>query len=355
MKKPILSICIPTFNRAQFAYEAALHALNAWDGSEIEVVVSDNGSGDNTQALLSQITDPRLKYYRNERNYGAAYNTHLTFLRAGGRFAYLTSDEDDLKKEELAYLLSYLEGHPETAVFIGGGDLTYTKKRFPDAVYTEPFEALKAIAFKTRYMTGIILNQEMYADKLSGITFEESARKWDAYSFMYAIAWLCCCGPVVTSSHLLFKQPRLTMTDVTNNARPDGIYYYEPDGRINQMGTWARAICELPISDYEKQYMVIKIIYDTVELATRLFEPGYIDEVRKTVPASDFAVYQKRVSALDRAELTDRIIEKGYALFADLFQHGIDACDDAGLLEYNAARKKLQTGKRDLRAVKTKC
>lgn len=42
MRKPILSICIPTYNRAQFAYAAAKNILDGWAGDEIEVVVSDN-------------------------------------------------------------------------------------------------------------------------------------------------------------------------------------------------------------------------------------------------------------------------------------------------------------------------
>ena len=98
MTNPILSICIPTYNRGKFAYDAAMHILSAYKGDDIEVVISNNCSEDNTEELISQINDPRLSYYANQENLGAAYNTHLTFLRAKGRFAYLTSDEDDIIK-----------------------------------------------------------------------------------------------------------------------------------------------------------------------------------------------------------------------------------------------------------------
>lgn len=342
MNKPILSICIPTFNRGQFAYDAANTILSAWPGDEIEVVVSDNNSPDNTQNLMERIIDPRFHYFRNEENLGAAFNTHLTFLRASGEFAYLTSDEDDIIVSELPYLLAYFKSHPNTAVFIGGGDLTYTKKRFSDAVYTVPFEALKAVAFQTRYMTGIILNQRLYARELAAITYEESAALWDAYSFMYAIARLCCFGDVVTSSHLLFSQPRLTMTDISNNARKDGVYYYEPQGRINQMGTWSRAICSLPIPESERQYMVVKIIFDTIELANRIFNPGYIDEVKKTVPAKDYEIYIKRISALDKSGLTKKILDAGVELFYTLFGCGLPENAMKEAREYYALRfKKL--------------
>lgn len=340
MKKPILSICIPTYNRGEFAYAAAKHLLDNWGGDEIEVVISDNNSQDNTQQLIKSIKDCRLKYYRNDENLGAAFNTHLTFLRATGEYAYLTSDEDDLDVNEIPYLLNFFKKNPEVSVFVGGGDLTYTQKRFPDAVYTNAFDSLKAIAFKTRYMTGIIMNQKLYAEEMSHISFEESAEVWDAYSFMYAMARLCCRGHVVTSSHLLFSQPRLTMTDVSNNARKDGIYYYEPEGRINQMYTWSKAICGLDISDYEKSYMLVKIIFDTVELATRLFNPGYVEEVRKTVPSSDFAIYQSRILSLNKKELTEKILHKGDALFVEFFGKTIDQFEDSGIQEYYNERIK---------------
>lgn len=334
MKKPILSICIPTYNRGEFAYAAAKHILDNWYTDEIEVVISDNHSKDNTKQLIESIRDSRLKYYRNDENMGAAFNTHLTFLRATGEYAYLTSDEDDLLISEIPFLIDFFKNNPSVSVFVGGGDLTYTKKRFPDAVYTNSFDALKAIGFKTRYMTGIIMKQSLYAEEMEHITYEESAEVWDAYSFMYAMARLCCRGHVVTSSHLLFSQPRLTMTDISNNAKKDGIYYYEPEGRIVQMSVWSKTICGLNISEFEKQYLVVKIIFDTIELSTRLFAPGYVDEVRKTVPASDFAIYQKRIFALDKNELTDKILQTGKKMFERLFKISIDQLENECIITY---------------------
>lgn len=339
MANKILSVCIPTYNRGRFAFEAAMHILNNWQGDEIEVVVSDNHSEDDTEELLKSIKDSRLRYFRNDQNLGAAYNTHLSFLRATGDFAYLTSDEDDLELSEVPFLLDYFRNHSETAVLIGGGDLKYTKKRFPDAIYKTAFEALKAIGFKTRYMTGIILNRKMYAQELSHITFEESAGIWDAYSFMYAIARLCCLGEVATTSRLLFAQTRFTMTDISNNAKNDGVYYYEPEGRINQMGVWSRAIFDLDLNEYEKCYMVVKVIFDTIELATRFFNAGYVEEVKATVPESDFIIYKERISGIDKEELINRILKNGHALFESLFGYQIEESDER-IREYYYERLK---------------
>lgn len=347
MTNPILSICIPTYNRGKFAYDAAMHILSAYKGDDIEVVISNNCSEDNTEELISQINDPRLSYYANQENLGAAYNTHLTFLRAKGRFAYLTSDEDDINIDQISYLVSFFKENPDTAIFIGGGNLKYTQKRFPDAVYTKPFDALMAIAFQTRYMTGLILNQKYYEEKLSNISYEESPNIWDAYSFMYAMALLCCCGPVVTSSRLLFQQSRFTMTDITNNARKDGIYYYEPAGRINQMGVWIRTIMGLPLSSIEKEMLVIKIVFDTAMLATRIFTPGYVEEVQKTVPKSDYRIYLERIKELKTEDLWHDIYHKGNEIHKNLFGFDISAAENDQVREYISMRLEEIKGRID--------
>lgn len=309
--KPILSICIPTYKRGQYAYEATKHVLDNWDGDEIQVVVGNDASPDDTDELMKTIDDPRLVYYKNDVNLGAAYNTHLTFMKATGEYAYLTSDEDDIILDEIPYLLEYFKKNPDTSVFIGGGDLTFTRKRFANIKFESSFDALMNIGFKTRYMTGIILRQKDYADKLGWVTFEESPEVWDAYSFMYAIAHLCCTGKVVTSDHLLFKQTRFKETSVTNNARTDGIYYYEPIGRINQMKVWMNTIFQLNLKEGEKITICKKIMDDTVELASRVYSDAYVDEVRKTVPKEDFEIYYKRIHAMDEETLAAKIRTEG--------------------------------------------
>lgn len=50
-EKPLLSICIPTYNRAEYLAKSldTLVCLPEFNSSEVEVVISDNASTDNTQ------------------------------------------------------------------------------------------------------------------------------------------------------------------------------------------------------------------------------------------------------------------------------------------------------------------
>lgn len=105
--KPLISFCIPTYNRAATVFEAVTSILACGNGY-IQVVVSDNGSIDDTKKLLCQVKDNRFKYVRNDYNMGFAYNLFNTFHNADGEFLFALSDEDRIineKIEELIFLL----------------------------------------------------------------------------------------------------------------------------------------------------------------------------------------------------------------------------------------------------------
>ncbi|MCL2689620.1 MAG: glycosyltransferase, partial [Chitinispirillia bacterium] len=107
MKKPLLSFSIPTYNRANRVYECVTRILS-YPCDEIEVVVSDNASTDNTLKLLGTIADKRLRVYTNEKNI-LGLNWPLAVSRATGRFAALMSDEDIVCIENVPFFLNLLE------------------------------------------------------------------------------------------------------------------------------------------------------------------------------------------------------------------------------------------------------
>jgi len=62
----LLSILIPTYNRAKLAYRAVKSAIK-YSGNDIEIVACDNGSEDGTYELLNSIEDKRLSVLRNNK------------------------------------------------------------------------------------------------------------------------------------------------------------------------------------------------------------------------------------------------------------------------------------------------
>ena len=106
-KKPLLSFCIPTYNRADNIVACVRHILE-YPGDDIEVVISDNASPDDTIARLSAISDTRLRVCRNQTNIGPGGN-YIVALEAGaGCFSLLLSDEDRIHVDRLDEALQFL-------------------------------------------------------------------------------------------------------------------------------------------------------------------------------------------------------------------------------------------------------
>lgn len=96
MSPPLVTIGIPTFNRAGSYLQDVVHAALNQTYQNIEVVVADNSSTDDTQDVVRQIGDHRLTYYRHDRNVGPISNMNFLLWKARGRFFQLLPDDDQI-------------------------------------------------------------------------------------------------------------------------------------------------------------------------------------------------------------------------------------------------------------------
>ncbi len=90
---PKVSICIPTYNCSDVVRET-IDSVLSQTLSDLEVIVVDDGSTDDTQAVVEGIEDGRVSYYRKE-NGGVSSARNLGLSKASGEYtAFL--DHDDL-------------------------------------------------------------------------------------------------------------------------------------------------------------------------------------------------------------------------------------------------------------------
>jgi glycosyltransferase involved in cell wall biosynthesis len=93
MLEPLVSVVIPTFNRAALLIEA-VSSVFAQTYRNLEILVIDDGSTDGTrQALASSFSDKRLRYYHQENRGLAASRNRGIELAAGHLIAFLDSDD----------------------------------------------------------------------------------------------------------------------------------------------------------------------------------------------------------------------------------------------------------------------
>jgi abequosyltransferase len=111
MYRPLLSICIPTFNRQYYLENLLVRLRDEAVDDTIQIVVSDNCSNDNTEELCRRFraTLP-LKYVRQNTNTGRQ-NLVNVFQYADGIYGALIGDDDAFRPGWVRYLCTLLENH----------------------------------------------------------------------------------------------------------------------------------------------------------------------------------------------------------------------------------------------------
>lgn len=99
----LISIGIPTHNRNPLLQRALRSAL-AQTYTNIEIIVSDDASTDETAKWMTGIRDPRVVYLRSETNLGIARNTNRCLEHAKGELLLILNDDDELEPDAVEKL-----------------------------------------------------------------------------------------------------------------------------------------------------------------------------------------------------------------------------------------------------------
>jgi abequosyltransferase len=121
---PLLTIAIPTYNRSRFL-AVLLSSLREQLGrhSQIELIISDNASSDETSSLVSNFLSHapqgvNIRYIRNERNIGPDANFLQCFQEARGKYVWLLGDDDIIVPSGLDKLIPLLEAKDYALIYL---------------------------------------------------------------------------------------------------------------------------------------------------------------------------------------------------------------------------------------------
>jgi len=93
-KNPLVSVIIPVYNREHHIQSSIYSVLNQ-TYKNLEVIVIDDASTDLTGNKVLEITDSRLKYFKNEKNLGPSFSRNRGIkLAAGSLIAFQDSDDE---------------------------------------------------------------------------------------------------------------------------------------------------------------------------------------------------------------------------------------------------------------------
>src|SRR5258708_1392159 len=112
--EPLVSVGLPTYNRAADLSRAIASVL-AQDYTNLELILSDNASPDDTQEVCEEFRsrDGRLTYLRQPINRGARPNFLEVLAHSQGEFFMWMGDDDWLDRSYISECIRKLIDHPD--------------------------------------------------------------------------------------------------------------------------------------------------------------------------------------------------------------------------------------------------
>ena len=171
-EKPLVSVVIATYKRSGLV-PRAIESVRKQTYRNVEILVVDDGSPDNTRAVVESIPDDRIRYIRHEKNKGlpAARNTGIR--AAQGEYIAFLDDDDEWREHKLERQLQAIE-HYDAVVC---GALINGR---PRSVHDRPDVTLDDLRNYIPDPSGLLVKASVIRDLL----FDESLREgedWDAF------------------------------------------------------------------------------------------------------------------------------------------------------------------------------
>lgn len=203
-----ISICIPQYNRIQFLLKN-LRILEKLNYNDVEVIVSDDASIDETEAEITKIHSTYrfpLKYKRFPKNVGYDANLRSSLEMATGDYCFILGNDDTLEDPDcLGPLVSFLEENSRPEI----GFCNYVEAHSPGKVITranrtgvvgEGFDVALRYYRSFSFVAGIIIRRDIFN------TYNTSKVDGSVYVQMYLAALIIGKGGRL----FMYDQPLVT-------------------------------------------------------------------------------------------------------------------------------------------------
>jgi hypothetical protein len=114
-RHPRLSVVIPTCDRGR-TLRYALQTVLDQEYDNLQVIVSDNASRDDTQDIVANFRDSRIRYLRTPRRVSMSSNWEHGLAAVDGEYVHFLGDDDGLLPGTCGHVAATLERHPVPAI-----------------------------------------------------------------------------------------------------------------------------------------------------------------------------------------------------------------------------------------------
>lgn len=113
---PLVSVIIPTYNRQNSILKALNSVLNQ-TYKNLEVIIIDDGSTDDTVKIINDLNDHRVKIYQNDSNRGACYSRNRGVNLSNGDIVAFEDSDDVWHGDKLEKCIHYMMDYDYEVVF----------------------------------------------------------------------------------------------------------------------------------------------------------------------------------------------------------------------------------------------
>ena len=170
-----LTIGIPTYNgasRIKDTLDSILIQFNHNICDKVDILISDNGSTDETKSIVDQYkkkSNIKLSYIRHESNIGFDKNVDSLFHHASGDYVWTLADDDTLRPNALRRVIQSLEQDSLNVILVNfiafDKDMKYVQDVVPlshDSVYRNPEDFLKSAKSKYSLVSSLIFRRKSW-------------------------------------------------------------------------------------------------------------------------------------------------------------------------------------------------
>ena len=155
---PLVSVIIPCYNSSAFL-EAALNSVCGQSYANIEIIIVNDGSTDNTEEIIKSISDNRIKYFF-QQNKGQCAASNLGIQKSTGDYIKFFDADDLMNPDHLEEQLKRLEGSTKSIASCAWGRFydgnPASTKFIPETVWKDlpPLNWIKAALTQKHDMMG---------------------------------------------------------------------------------------------------------------------------------------------------------------------------------------------------------
>lgn len=120
--QPLFTIATITYNSSKWVRQT-IESILASPYTDLEFIISDDCSKDETWNIIDEYNDPRLIKWRNEKNIGEYPNRNKVLNQAKGQYILYVDGDDILYGEALERLAKHIQFFPNAGSFWGVGNI----------------------------------------------------------------------------------------------------------------------------------------------------------------------------------------------------------------------------------------